>query len=176
MKRTIIVALMILVSAATLSARDHYKGFVEASAAPLAGDKTGTVLSVSTSHGALVDHIFIGGGIGLDSYSVKNTVYEELGKRFHGVSVPMFVNLKGMWERNTLSPIVDFKAGVTAGFVTGVFGEIGGGLRLQIDRRAGLSANLFAKAAAEPKKAVKNDIPLEEGQFIQLGVKLALDF
>ena len=88
----------------------------------------------------------------------------------------MFVNLKGMWERNTLSPIVDFKAGVTAGFVTGVFGEIGGGLRLQIDRRAGLSANLFAKAAAEPKKAVKNDIPLEEGQFIQLGVKLALDF
>lgn len=183
MKKIIITSILVLASVFTLSARDHYKGFIEAGAAPLAGDKSGYVLSMATSHGALMDHLFVGGGIGVDSYSVKYTLDEDYpgfdpkhDKRISGVAIPMFVNVKGMWERNALSPVVDFKAGVTAGFVTGLFGEIGGGFRLRLDNRKGLSANLFAKAAAEPKKAVKNDSSLEEGQFVQLGVKLALDF
>lgn len=54
-----------------------YRGFVEGGSRAFVGSKTGSVISLSTSHGKMFGPVFVGGGIGIEQAWIKNESYIE---------------------------------------------------------------------------------------------------
>ena len=111
MKRILLIMLIACISAISANAQTKsYRGFVEGGYGAFVGSKTGSVLSLSTSHGKMFGPIFVGGGIGIEQAWVANESYIEdyvsIGffdgwrgvKTFKGINVPVFANIKGIWE------------------------------------------------------------------------------
>jgi len=174
-----------------VSAQTRGRGFVEAGYGAFTGDKSGSEYQLSASYGTFLNHFFIGGGVGCGYYNVNNLLYDPdyafpdnydgLGffghiKRFTGVSVPIFLNIKGLWENRRISPDLDLKAGVTAGFVTGLFGEAGAGCRLRLKEKSAILVNAFCKYAYEPGNLITDDSDYMEGLFVDIGFKVAFEF
>ena len=175
----------------SISAQTRYRGFAELGYGALIGGKSGGEYQVSTSHGVLLNHLFIGGGLGVDYYSVNNPGYDPHSalpehhdgfgyfdhiNRFTGVAVPVFLNVKGLWDENKVSPDFDLKTGVTAGFATGLFGEVGAGCRIRLKEKPSIHVNAFYKYAFEPNGIVTDDSDYMEGSFSNIGLKMAIEF
>ena len=174
-----------------VSAQTKYRGFLESGYGAFIGEKSGSEWQVGTSHGLLFNHLYIGAGLGFSFYSVNNPDYDPdcvlpkghdgMGvftgmKRFSGLSVPVFLNVKGLWENRKVSPTFDLKGGVTAGFVTGLFGEAGAGCRFGLRSKTAILLNAFYKYAYEPNNMVTDDSRYTQGTFSCLGLKLAFEF
>lgn len=173
------------------SAQTKYKGFLESGYGAFIGEKSGSEWQVGTSHGLLFNHLYIGAGLGFSFYSVNNPDYDPdcvlpkghdgMGvftgmKRFSGVSVPVFINVKGLWENRKISPAFDLKGGVTAGFVTGILGEAGAGCRFGLSSKTAFLLNAFYKYAYEPNNMVTDDSRYTQGAFSCIGLKLTFEF
>lgn len=173
------------------SAQTKYRGFIESGYGAFIGEKSGSEWQVGTSHGLLFNHLFIGAGLGFSFYSVNNPDYDPdcvlpkghdgMGvftgiKRFSGVSVPVFLNVKGLWENRKISPAFDLKGGVTAGFITGLFGEAGAGCRFGLRSKTAILLNALYKYAYEPNNMVTDDSRYTQGSFSCIGLKLAFEF
>lgn len=187
----ILVTLTLSLTDYLASAQTKYRGFIETGYGTLIGDKSGSEWQVGTSHGWLLNHLFVGAGLGCSFYSVNNPNYDPdfvlpegfggMGvsngvKTFFGVSVPIYLNVKGLWENKSVSPTFDLKGGVTAGFVTGLFGEAGAGCRFGLRSKTPILVNAFYKYAYEPNNMITDDSSLTKGNFSCLGLKLALEF
>ena len=188
-KRNSILVIILFFSCVLSVAQTKYRGFAEVGYGAFVGGKSGSEYQASTSHGVLLNHVFIGGGLGVDYYSVNNKGYDPdhvlpegydgfgyFGhiKRFTGVSVPVFLNVKGLWEDGKVSPNIDFKTGITAGFAAGLFGEIGAGCRIRLKERRAILLNVFYKYAFEPGGLVTDDSDYMEGAFSNIGLKMAV--
>ena len=187
----ILVTLTLSLTDYPASAQTKCRSFIEAGYGTLIGDKSGSEWQVGTSYGWLFNHMFVGAGLGCSFHSVNNPDYDPdfvlpegldgIGvfngvKRFSGVSVPFFLNVKGLWENNSVSPSFDLKGGLTAGFVTGLFGEAGAGCRFGLRSKTAILVNAFYKYAYEPNNMVTDDSRYTQGRFSCLGLKLALEF
>ena len=164
-----------------------YRGFVEGGYGAFVGSKTGSVLSLSTSHGKMFGPIFVGGGIGIEQAWVKNESYIKdyvsIGffdgwrgvKTFKGINVPVYVNIKGIWEDKKISPTIDAKAGLNLGMAWGLMGGAGAGCRFDLGKTA-LAATAFIKGVYEEESLVSDDNNYVEDWFTSLGVKVAWEF
>ena len=188
MKRILLIILIACISAISANAQTKsYRGFVEGGYGAFVGSKTGSVLSLSTSHGKMFGPIFVGGGIGIEQAWVKNESYVEdyisdsgwdgwIGvKTFKGINVPVFANVKGIWEDKKLSPTFDVKAGFNLGIAWGLMGEVGAGCRFDLGKKA-LAATAFIKGVYEEESLVSDDNKYVEDWFTSLGVKVAWEF
>jgi len=191
MKRFVFIALFTTLAAIVASAQNSYRAFVEAGYGALTGDKAGSVYQAHTSHGILMGNVFIGAGIGCDYYSVTNPGYDPdyklpehydgFGhfnhiKKFTGVAIPVFLNIKSFFAARKASPCFDLKAGASAGYATGLFGEAGAGCRYSLGGKAALLVSAFFKYAFEPGSMVTDDSDYMEGAFPNIGLKLAFEF
>ena len=188
MKRILLIILIACISAISANAQSKsYRGFVEGGYGAFVGSKTGSVLSLSTSHGKIFGPIFVGGGIGIEQAWVKNESYVEgyisdsawdgwIGvKTFKGINVPVFANVKGIWDNKKMSPTFDVKAGFNLGTAWGLMGEAGAGCRFDLGKTA-LATTVFIKGVYEPNNLVTDDAKYVEGWFTSLGVKVAWEF
>ena len=194
-KRIVLLSILIMLTLSLTgylgSAQTKYRGFLETGYGTFVEDKSGSEWQVETSHGLLFNHLFVGAGLGCSFYSVNNPDYDSdfvlpeghdgIGiftgmKKFTGVSVPVFLNVKGFLEKRKVSPTFDLKGGVTAGFVTGLFGEVGAGCRLEVLSKTAILLNGFYKYAYEPNNMVTDDSRYTQGTFSCLGMKVALEF
>ena len=188
MKRILLIMLIACISAISANAQTKsYRGFVEGGYGAFVGSKTGSVLSLSTSHGKIFGPIFVGGGIGIEQAWVKNESYVEgyisdsgwdgwIGvKTFKGINVPVFANVKGIWEDKKISPTFDVKAGFNLGIAWGLMGEVGAGCRFDLGKTA-LAATAFIKGVYEEESLVSDDNKYVEDWFTSLGVKVAWEF
>ena len=188
MRRVLIIIIMACVTAlAANSQTKSYRGFVEGGYGAFVGSKTGSALSFSTSHGKMFGPIFVGGGIGVEQVWVRNESYIEdyvsIGifdgwrgiRTFKGVNVPVFANIKGIWEGKKISPTFDVKAGFGLGMAWGLMGEAGAGCRFDLGKTA-LAATAFIKGVYEDESLVTDDPPYVEGWFTSVGVKVAWEF
>ena len=188
MKRILLIILIAYVSAISANAQTKsYRGFVEGGYGAFVGSKTGSALSLSTSHGKMFGPIFVGGGIGIEQAWVANESYIEdyvsIGlfdgwrgvKTFKGINVPVFANIKGIWEDKKISPTFDVKAGFNLGIAWGLMGEVGAGCRFDLGKTA-LAATAFIKGVYEEESLVSDDNKYVEDWFTSLGVKVAWEF
>ena len=188
MKKIIVIAILAFITAISTNAQTKsYRGFVEGGYGAFVGSKTGSVLSLSTSHGKMFGPIFVGGGIGIEQAWVKNESYIKdyvsIGffdgwrgvKTFKGINVPVFVNIKGIWEDKKISPTFDAKAGFNLGMAWGLMGEAGAGCRFDLGKTA-LAATAFIKGVYEEESLVSDDNNYVEDWFTSLGVKVAWEF
>ena len=188
MKRILLIILIACISAISANAQTKsYRGFVEGGYGAFVGSKTGSVLSFSTSHGKVFGPIFVGGGIGIEQAWIKNASYVEgyisdsgwdgwIGvKTFKGINVPVFANVKGIWEDKKISPTFDVKAGFNLGIAWGLMGEVGAGCRFDLGKTA-LAATAFIKGVYEEESLVSDDNKYVEDWFTSLGVKVAWEF
>ena len=116
MKRILLITMIACITAiSSMAQTKSYRGFVEGGYGAFVGSKTGSVLSLSTSHGRMFGPVFVGGGIGIEQAWVKNESYIEnyvsIGlfdgwrgvKTFKGINVPVFANIiKGVYEPDNL--------------------------------------------------------------------------
>ena len=188
MKRILLIMLIACISAISANAQTKsYRGFVEGGYGAFVGSKTGSVLSLSTSHGKMFGPIFVGGGIGIEQAWVANESYIEdyvsIGffdgwrgvKTFKGINVPVFANIKGIWEDKKISPTFDVKAGFNLGIACGLMGEVGAGCRFDLGKTS-LAATAFIKGVYEEESLVSDDNKYVEDWFTSLGVKVAWEF
>ncbi len=78
MKRILLMTMIACIAAMSSTAQTRsYRGFVEGGYGAFVGSKTGSVLSLSTSHGVMFGPVFVGGGIGIEQAWVKNESYIE---------------------------------------------------------------------------------------------------
>ena len=188
MKKIIVIAILAFITAISTNAQTKsYRGFVEGGYGAFVGSKTGSVLSLSTSHGKMFGPIFVGGGIGIEQAWVKNESYIEdyvsIGsfdgwrgvKTFKGINVPVFANIKGIWEDKKISPTFDVKAGFNLGMAWGLMGEAGAGCRFDLGKTA-LATTVFIKGVYEDDSLVTDDPKYVEGWFTSLGLKVAWEF
>ena len=188
MKRILLIILIACISAISANAQTKsYRGFVEGGYGAFVGSKTGSVLSFSTSHGKVFGPIFVGGGIGIEQAWIKNASYVEgyisdsgwdgwIGvKTFKGINVPVFANVKGIWDNKKMSPTFDVKAGFNLGMAWGLMGEAGAGCRFDLGKTA-LATTVFIKGVYEPDNLVTDDAKYVEGWFTSLGLKVAWEF
>ena len=189
MKRILLIILIACISAISANAQTKsYRGFVEGGYGAFVGSKTGSELSLSTSHGKMFGPIFVGGGIGIEQAWVANESYIEdyvsIGffdgwrgvKTFKGINVPVFANIKGIWEDKKISPTFDVKAGFNLGIACGLMGEVGAGCRFDLGKTA-LAATAFIKGVYEEEESlVSDDNKYVEDWFTSLGVKVAWEF
>ena len=190
MKKIVFVTLFTTLAAIVASAQNGYKAFAEAGYGALTGDKAGSVYQASTSHGILRGNVFIGAGISCDYYSVTNPGYDPdyklpehsdgFGhfnhiKKFTGVAIPVFLNIKSFFAARKASPCFDLKAGASAGYATGLFGEAGAGCRYSPGGRTALLVSAFIKYTFEPGNMVTDDSDYMEGAFLNIGLKLAIE-
>ncbi len=191
MKNRFLIIIILLFTGLTASAQSSYKGFVEGGYGFLSGDKNGSVYQFSTAHGLLFRNCFIGAGLGLDYYSVYNPGYDpdyviptgddgfghfEHVRRFTGFAVPVFINIKALWDGKKISPDFDIKTGLTAGFALGLFGEVGTGCRIKLNEKSSVCVNAFYKLAHEPNNIVTDDSAYMEGTFSIIGLKVLFGF
>ena len=188
MKRILLIILIACISAISANAQSKsYRGFVEGGYGAFVGSKTGSVLSLSTSHGKIFGPIFVGGGIGIEQAWVANESYIEdyvsIGlfdgwrgvKTFKGINVPVFANIKGIWEDKKISPTFDLKAGLNLGLAFGLMGEVGTGCRFDLGKTA-LATIVFVKGVHEPENLVTDDPKYVEGWFTSLGINVTWEF
>ena len=188
MKRILLISMIACITAmSSIAQTKSYRGFVEGGYGAFVGSKTGSVLSLSTSHGKMFGPIFVGGGIGIEQAWVKNESYIKdyvsIGffdgwrgvKTFKGINVPVFVNIKGNWEDMIISPTFDAKAGFNLGMAWGLMGEAGAGCRFDLGKTA-LAATAFIKGVYEEESLVSDDNNYVEDWFTSLGVKVAWEF
>ena len=188
MKRILLIILIACISAISANAQTKsYRGFVEGGYGAFVGSKTGSVLSLSTSHGKMFGPIFVGGGIGIEQAWVANESYIEdyvsIGlfdgwrgvKTFKGINVPVFANIKGLWEDKKISPTFDLKAGLNLGLAFGLMGEVGTGCRFDLGKTA-LATIVFVKGVHEPENLVTDDPKYVEGWFTSLGINVTWEF
>lgn len=176
---------------ASASAQTRYRGFVEAGYGALVGEKCGSEMGFSTSHGMIFNHVFVGVGLGLNHHSVMNPEYdseyvrpEELAgeavfsdiHKFNGVTVPVFLNIKSLWEEKRISPAFDLKAGVGMGFVTGLFSEAGAGCRFRTGSNTAILLSAFFRYGNEAQNSITDDSRYKEGNFSSIGLKAAFEF
>ena len=76
-KRILIAAIACITAVSSMAQTKSYRGFVEGGYGAFVGSKTGSVLSLSTSHGKMFGPVFVGGGIGIERAWVKNESYIE---------------------------------------------------------------------------------------------------
>ena len=188
MKRILLISMIACITAVSSMAQTQsYRGFVEGGYGAFVGSKTGSVLSLSTSHGKMFGPIFVGGGIGIEQAWVKNESYIEgyisesgwdgwIGRKtFKGINVPVFANIKGIWEDKKISPTFDVKAGFNLGMAWGLMGEAGAGCRFDLGKTE-LATTVFIKGVYEPDNLVTDDAKYVEGWFTSLGLKVAWEF
>ena len=188
MKRILLIIFAACITIMSANAQTKsYRGFVEGGYGAFVGSKTGSVLSLSTSHGKIFGPIFVGGGIAIEQAWVKNESYVEgyisdsgwdgwIGvKTFKGINVPVFANVKGIWDNKKMSPTFDVKAGFNLGMAWGLMGEAGAGCRFGLGKTA-LATTVFIKGVYEPDNLVTDDAKYVEGWFTSLGLKVAWEF
>lgn len=188
MKRILLLAILAAITSLSVSAQSKtYKGFVEGGYGAFVGSKTGSALSFTTSHGKMFGPVFVGAGIGLEHMWIKNESYVEgyisesgwdgwIGlKKFTGVSVPVFVNVKGIWDKKKVSPTFDVKCGLSIGEALGLLGEVGAGCRFDLGKTA-LLTTAFIKSVNEPENMVTDDPPYLDERFTLAGFKIAWEF
>ena len=96
-------------------------------------------------------------------------------KTFKGINVPVYANIKGIWEEKKISPTFDVKAGFNLGMAWGLMGEAGAGCRFDLGKTA-LATTVFLKGVYEPDNLVTDDAKYVEGWFTSLGLKVAWEF
>ena len=96
-------------------------------------------------------------------------------KTFKGINIPVFANIKGIWENKKISPTFDVKAGFNLGMACGLLGEAGAGCRFDLGKTA-LATTAIIKGAYEEESLVSDDSKYVEGWFISLGLKVAWEF
>ena len=188
MKRILLIIFAACITIMSANAQTKsYRGFVEGGYGAFVGSKMGSVLSFSTSHGKMFGPIFVGGGIGIEQAWIKNESYVEgyisdsgwdgwIGvKTFKGINVPVFANVKGIWDNKKTSPTFDLKAGLNLGLAFGLMGEVGTGCRFDLGKTA-LATTVFVKGVHEPENLVTDDPKYVEGWFTSLGFKVAWEF
>lgn len=187
MKRLLIISVLLLSVIGANAQSSSYKGFIETGGGFYFGSKSGGTLVFNTSHGKAFGNIFLGGGTGIERLWIKNGSYikdyvSEDGwdgwigtKVFKGVNVPVFANIKGIWDNNKISPTFDVKAGLNLGYAFGSFGEAGTGCRFDLGKTA-LAATIFFKAVNEGQNMVTDDPKYADGWFTSAGVKVAFEF
>lgn len=190
MKKIITSILLIFVVYLDSAARDgKYNGFAEAGYGAYFGCKAGDAMSFATSHGKTFGNVFVGGGIGIERVWIQNKDYiegyESMSnsgwdawkgtKTFKGINVPVFVNVKGIWDSKKITPAFDVKVGFGVGYAWGLMGEIGCGCRLDFGETA-LAATVFLKGVYEYDSLVTDDSEYAEGWFPAAGLKVAFEF
>ena len=188
MKRLLLIIFTACITIMSANAQTKsYRGFVEGGYGAFVGSKMGSVLSFSTSHGKMFGPIFVGGGIAIEQAWVKNESYVEgyisdsgwdgwIGvKTFKGINVPVFANVKGIWDNKKTSPTFDLKAGLNLGMAFGLMGEVGTGCRFDLGKTV-LATTVFVKGVHEPENLVTDDPKYVEGWFTSLGINVTWEF
>lgn len=176
-KWIVIVAAMLLamnVNAQQMHKNDvRYRGFIEVGPT-VRLDEPQFILQMSTSHGAALGSVFVGAGIGSNSYFVYSNDYDAEDLVRNGVD--LFVNIKGDWDQFWVMPSLDFKMGTSFGYAHGVMGELGVGVRFRLNRLTALGLNAYFKAIYESPDFDTADTGYEDGLFAMTGVKLFFEF
>ena len=188
MKRILLITIIAFIASLSVVAQSKtYRGFVEGGYGAFVGTKTGSAMSFTTSHGKMFGPVFVGGGIGIEQMWIRNESYVEgyisesgwdgwIGsERFTGISVPVYVNVKGIWDHKKISPTFDVNCGLSIGDALGMLGEIGAGCRFDLGKTA-LLTTAFLKSVYEPENMVTDDPPYLEERFSLVGIKLAWEF
>ncbi|MGN1221346.1 MAG: hypothetical protein ACI4TU_10465 [Candidatus Cryptobacteroides sp.] len=108
-------------------------------------------------------------------YSGSSEMMTFAGLLMFGINVPVFANIKGIWEDKKISPTFDMKAGFSLGIACGFMGEAGAGCRFELGKTA-LAATAFIKGVYEEESLVSDDNKYLEDWFTSLGVKVAYEF
>ena len=163
----------------------------DASIGGFVSEKSGLNFDFCASLGRQEKDIFIGGGIGFERSLIENPDYEygyvsvsydEMGnfnsvKRFKGNSIPFFVDLRYLPDRDGISPFLGVRTGVSFGFITGIFSDFSAGLKIKLSKNGMfLIPAFFYRIAYEPENLVTDDSRYMEGWFGIVGTKLSIEF
>lgn len=117
MKKVFILAVMLLFSIGSIAqntAKNCYRGYVDAGYSVGIGDYDFGRFEVNTSHGYQINpYLFIGAGTGLhfmSSYKTKDMDI-PLDIRDSKVDIPVFANIRCNLLKKKVSPFVDIKGG-----------------------------------------------------------------
>lgn len=130
--------LAVISSNAQNTAKNCYRGFVDAGYSAGIGDYNFGRFEVNTSHGYQINpYLFIGAGTGLHfmaSYKTKDMDI-PLDIRDSKVDIPVFANIRCNFLKKKVSPFVDVKGGTYVTNSGGLYVNASAGCRFSINEK-----------------------------------------
>ena len=147
--RKVILLFALLLSAigsnAQNTAKNCYRGFVDAGYSVGIGDYDFGRFEVNTSHGYQINpYLFIGAGTGLHfmaSYKTKDMDI-PLDVRDSKVDIPVFANIRCNFLKKKVSPFVDIKGGTYVTNSGGLYVNASAGCRFSINEKQAINLSV----------------------------------
>ena len=147
--RKVILLFALLLSAigsnAQNTAKNCYRGYVDAGYSVGIGDYDFGRFEVNTSHGYQINpYLFIGAGTGLHfmaSYKTKDMDI-PLDVRDSKVDIPVFANIRCNFLKNKVSPFVDVKGGTYVTNSGGLYVNASAGCRFSINEKQAINLSV----------------------------------
>lgn len=137
--------LFIVGSNAQNTAKNCYRGFVDAGYSVGIGDYNFGRFEVNTSHGYQINpYLFIGAGTGLHfmaSYKTKDMDI-PLDVRDSKVDIPVFANIRCNFLKKMVSPFVDVKGGTYVTNNDGLYVNASAGCRISINEKQAINVSI----------------------------------
>ena len=148
MRKVFILAAMLLSSIGSIAqntAKNCYRGYVDAGYSVGIGDYDLGRFEVNTSHGYQINpYLFIGAGTGLHfmpSYKTKDMDI-PLDVRDSKVDIPVFANIRCNLLKNKVSPFVDIKGGTYVTNNGGLYVNASAGCRFSINEKQAINLSV----------------------------------
>mgnify|MGYP002523916458 FL=1 len=147
--RKVILLFALLLSAigsnAQNTAKNCYRGYVDAGYSVGIGDYDFGRFEVNTSHGYQINpYLFIGAGTGLHfmaSYKTKDMEI-PLDVRDSKVDIPVFANIRCNFLKKKVSPFVDIKGGTYVTNSGGLYVNASAGCRFSINEKQAINLSV----------------------------------
>lgn len=137
--------LAVISSNAQNTAKNCYRGFVDAGYSAGIGDYNFDRFEVNTSHGYQINpYLFIGAGTGLHfmaSYKTKDMDI-PLDIRDSKVDIPVFANIRCNFLKKKVSPFVDVKGGTYVTNSGGLYVNASAGCRFSINEKQAINLSV----------------------------------
>jgi len=148
MRKVILLFALLLsaiASSAQNTAKNCYRGFVDAGYSVGIGDYDFGRIEVNTSHGYQINpYLFIGAGTGLHfmaSYKTKDMDI-PLDVRDSKVDIPVFANIRCNFLKKKVSPFVDVKGGTYVTNSGGLYVNASAGCRFSINEKQAINLSV----------------------------------
>lgn len=135
----------VICSNAQNTAKNCYRGFVDAGYSVGIGDYNFGRFEVNTSHGYQINpYLFIGAGAGLHfMYSYKTKDMDiPLDVRDSKVDIPVFANIRCNFLKKKVSPFVDVKGGTYVTNDGGLYVNASAGCRFSINEKQAINLSI----------------------------------
>lgn len=148
MRKVFILSAMLLSSIGSIAqntAKNCYRGYVDAGYSVGIGDYDFGRFEVNTSHGYQINpYLFIGAGTGLhfmSSYKTKD-MNIPLDIRDSKVDIPVFANIRCNLQKKKVSPFFDIKGGTYVTNNGGLYVNASAGCRISINEKQAINLSV----------------------------------